>query len=71
MHVQAGDVLTVSENSLTGVLEAISSNGEVCGSIISSINRIKNCMKKGTVFQARVIIRDMAECQVLVFTSSQ
>lgn len=68
--VKAGDSLTVVSNETTRGLEVASQQGNICGNIIASVSRINNCIKKGISFEAKVITRNGAECQVLIQKST-
>ena len=67
--VQVDDVLLIAINGYR--LEAYTQQHELCGIILGSIERVKLCIAKGVEFEAKVVIRDGAQCQVLIEKSSK
>lgn len=65
LKLNAGDTLTIQESEMR-VLNALNSEGEICGTVISNIRKIITCMAKGISFEGKVLLLNGAECQILI-----
>lgn len=65
VRLNVGDILTIRESE-TRALYALTSGGELCGTILSNIRKIITCMAKGISFEGKILLLNGAECQILI-----
>jgi hypothetical protein len=62
-----GDILTIQAASASGPIQALNSNNQIAGSIVSREQiRLLNCINGGTQYEAEVLALNTGQCTVQI-----